>query len=94
MKKFKFIKTFERFAPAPATKPDTAPRPAPTTVPEPPVRPEKPVKPEAPGKPITTPSIDPGPLAVSEDDVLDRLKMELNKRGETLAEFVKKNKKK
>lgn len=85
----KYLKRFEKFRfadPAVAPEPDTKPAPA-----EPGTRPEKPTKPSPPGKPITTPSIDPGPLA--EKDVVKRLKKELNKTGVDINDFVEKNKK-
>lgn len=98
----KYIKKFERFSPAPAPA-----KPAPTTTPAP-TRPEKPVKPERPAhpgkaperptrrRPIETPSTDPGPLAgkkKSEMDVVTKLKEALDKKGQSLSEFVEKNKK-
>lgn len=88
----KFIKKFEAYAPAPAPAPAPTREPEPTTVPSPetPVKPERPAKPEPPGKPLTTPSIDPGPLA-SEKDVIERLKKVLKEKGQSLAEFVEKN---
>ena len=97
----KFIIKFERFSPAPAPAP-TKPAPTPTPTPTRPTKPEKPSKPEkAPERPtrrrpIETPSTDPGPLAKkkkTEMDVVTKLKETLEAKGQTLSEFVEKNKK-
>ena len=95
----KYIKKFERFSPAPAP---SKPAPTPTPTPTKPTRPEKPSKPEkAPERPtrrrpIETPSTDPGPIAgkkTNEMDVVTKLKETLEDKGQSLSEFVEKNKK-
>ena len=99
MKYLHKFKAFERFgpetAPAPATTPAPGTTPAPDTRPAP-SRPQRP----RPAEPIETPSEDPGPMALkkySEMDVVDRLEMELMRKGESLSDFYsdvyKKNKK-
>ena len=97
----KYIKKFERFSTTMSPMPATKPAPTPTPTPVRPPKPETPTKPTPPSKPrparpIETPSTDPGPLAKkkkSEEDVVRRLEMELEKKGQDLGEFVEKNKK-
>ncbi|NBO22236.1 hypothetical protein EBU94_02685 [bacterium] len=78
----KFNKFFENAAPAPAKPmPDR-----PTTVPR---MPEKPQKPQKPIKPIVRPSVDPEPKAeVTEMDVAERFIKELNKKGESVKNYL------
>ena len=101
MKKLKFIKTFEKFAPAPSPakpsprpSPDPSPGPSPDTLPSPGTRPERPVKPmpptepERPVTPVTVPDEDEKPMA-TEEDVVNRLMYELDKKNMTFDEFKK-----
>jgi hypothetical protein len=89
----KYIKKFETFSSdllkesggaEPAVKPGTK---------EPPV---KPAKPGTPAKPITRPSTDPNPKAenkrrrvkVTSEDVANRFISELNKKGESVKNYL------
>ena len=90
----KFIKKFEKFGINEKNSPTTVPT-RPGTKPGAPPRekPSPPEKPHRPGK-IEEPSVVPRPMAkkTSEEDIISRLKEELEPKGITLKDFYKKNK--
>ncbi|NBO22326.1 hypothetical protein EBU94_03160 [bacterium] len=81
----KYLRKFESYIKEDMSEPTIAPTRPKTRPMGPPTKPQKPVK---PFKPVVRPSVDPEIKDVTELDVAYRFIDELNKRGESVSDYL------